>query len=196
MLLYLYNMEVFMRKLIFLDTETTGLDPLKHEIIDIAMIIVTEDERTIYNTKIKPSRILDANLKALEINGYTTDKWEAAPDMAECIHDIQKHLQDGYIIGYNPQFDVGFLEAAFKEYKLNVPRMRSIDLMALSFYFLSPLGLKSLSLDSVRKFLGISTHNAHTALKDAWDCMHLWQVYKKWKIWHSVWYYFRNRVIK
>ncbi len=182
------------KKIIFLDTETTGLDPKKHEIIDIAMIILTADERIVYNTKIKPSRIIDADIKALEVNGYTDDKWSKAPDMAECIHEIHKHLMDAYIIGYNPQFDVGFLENTLREYGLAVPRLRCIDLMALSFYFLMPLGIKSLSLDSVRKFLGISPQHAHTALKDAWDCMYLWQKYKKWKIWDSWWYYFKNRL--
>lgn len=86
---------------IWVDTETTGLDPNKHEIIEIAILresvlpggggAIVES----WSTKIAPTRIEDAEPKALEVNGYDKERWAGAPTFAEVADDIAKRLPAG-----------------------------------------------------------------------------------------------------
>ena len=93
--------------LIFLDTETTGLDPSQgHEIIEIAIITrYSNGNEEVFHTKIKPQRINQAHPKALKVNGYNEKDWLEALPMEEAIKKIASRLQYGMIVGYNPYFD-------------------------------------------------------------------------------------------
>lgn len=165
--------------LIFLDTETTGLKP-EHgqEIIEIAIITeYSNGETEIWETKIKPQRINKAHPRALEVNGYNEMDWAEAMKMEDAIIEIYKRLQKGIVVGYNPNFDWGFITKAFEEYGLEVPyRVRCLDVMVLVWEHLRPKGLKYLSLDSVRDFLGWDKSGAHSALKDTEDTRKLYHL--------------------
>lgn len=166
---------------IFLDTETTGLDPLEgHEIIEIAIITEYSDgSEEIWETKIKPNRLHLAAPKALEINGYNEEDWLDAMPMSEAIYEIAKRLQGGLLIGYNPFFDWGFIKAALQEYNLEPSyRIRCIDVMVLVHEHLQPIGLKYLSLDAVRTFLSWEKEGSHSALKDTLDTKRLYYLLK------------------
>ena len=165
----------------FVDTETTGLDCFKHEIIEIAIITELGDGRIErWCTKVKPQRLLEASPKALEINGYTDEAWEDAPYMNEVIEIIQEKLRKGIIVGHNIPFDIGFIKEAYRrcgldpnDKKKGIARYK-IDTITLAHEHLQPMGMWFLGLDSIRKFLGWSRENAHTALKDAEDCRKLY----------------------
>lgn len=165
--------------LIFLDTETTGLDPSQgHEIIEIAIITrYSNGNEEVFHTKIKPQRINQAHPKALEVNGYNEKDWLEAITMEEAIKKIASRLQYGMIVGYNPYFDWRFIQAAMKEYGISPSwRIRCLDCMVLVYEHLRPSGLKYLSLDSVRDFLGWDKEGSHSALKDTRDCQRLWDL--------------------
>ena len=57
--------------LCFVDVETTGLDPVRHELIELAAVRV--DRHTLepldhVSVKVRPERLADADPKALEVN--------------------------------------------------------------------------------------------------------------------------------
>lgn len=171
----------------FIDTETTGLDCTKHEIIEIAIITEYGDGRLErWSTKVKPVRLLDASPKALEINGYNDADWEEAPYMNEVIEVIRDKLCQGTIVGHNVHFDVGFIRESYKRCGLDSSSRSNrigrhcVDTITLAHEHLQPMGITSLSLDSIRTFVGWSKENAHTALKDADDCRKLyWSLLRK-----------------
>ena len=165
--------------LIFLDTETTGLDPNQgHEIIEIAMITrYSTGKEEVFHTKIKPQRLRNAHPKALEVNGYNEKDWADAMKMEDAIIEISERLQYGLIVGYNPYFDWSFIKAAMYEYGIQPSwRIRALDCMVLAYEHLRPSGLRYLSLDAVRDFLGWEKEGAHSALKDTRDCIRLWDM--------------------
>jgi DNA polymerase-3 subunit epsilon len=72
----------------FIDIETTGLNLLKNEIIEIGCVLTTQNLEVIeeFELKIKPERIEDADPVALKVNHYSEKDWEAALDYKEAIN--------------------------------------------------------------------------------------------------------------
>ena len=105
---------------IFLDTETTGLDPLKHRILEIAFKIYDTDLKKVvqsYESVInQPAEVLaEASPESMQINGFTeglilTGKSEHAVS-AEVIEVLnQAKISEGkaVFICQNPSFDRSF----------------------------------------------------------------------------------------
>ena len=98
--------------LVFLDTETTGLDPLTEDIFEIALI--TEDGRE-HVWRIEPDEyvIADMHPKAAEVNRYHERikepgwTWDDPYDVGEELHGL---LQGQHLVGAVPDFDARFLE--------------------------------------------------------------------------------------
>jgi DNA polymerase III epsilon subunit-like protein len=164
-------------KYAIIDTETTGLDPRTSVVLEFAALIrehgVVLAE---YETKIKPTEqeIESAHPKALEVNGYTEENWANAPTMSEVAYDIITLLDGCVLVGHNVGFDEAILKAHFASHgiKERIP-YHKIDTVTLAYEHLTPLGLKSVSLDRVRDFLGWSKDGAHTAMKDVYDTANL-----------------------
>lgn len=165
----------------YLDTETTGLDPSKHEIIELAIVVeeIPDDPNEVgkiiqkWIRKIRPMHIETAHPKALEVNGYTPEAWEGAATFAELAREIATMLASGSIlVGHNIKFDTRFLEAEFARLDLQVRiPYHQIDTITLAYAAWNWSGKgPGLSLDKLRNHLGIATEGAHSALKDTLDC--------------------------
>ena len=164
---------------IYIDTETTGLDPSTHEILEVA--VVRELCHAPYNEpgdithrwcrKIAPKHIETAEPVALKVNGYTADGWAGAVPFESVASDLLELLKGGTIIGHNPKFDTGFITAAFLAAGVE-PKFshRTIDTTTVAYMAWGLDGKLKLSLDNLRKHLGLSNEGAHTALQDALDC--------------------------
>jgi DNA polymerase-3 subunit epsilon len=79
----------------FIDLETTGLDPVKHEILQIGIVRVDARTLTIHSQielKVIPVRIIDAEAKALEVNGYREELWIDAVPLRDALMTIRPWL--------------------------------------------------------------------------------------------------------
>jgi DNA polymerase-3 subunit epsilon len=168
-----------MKPLAFVDTEFTGFDLEKHEVIEVA-IIRQEADGTLarWETRIKPQQIETADPEALEINGYADNPelWDDAPLFEEVASKILELLKGAIIVGHNPKMDQAFLQAGFTRRHLEdkVP-YHTIDTVTLAYEHLVPCGLDGLSLSRIREFLQIDKTGEHTAMKDADDAMYVYQ---------------------
>jgi len=164
---------------IYLDTETTGLDPSVHEVIEVAVVreevpypYTGPGEVTLkWSKKVAPQHIETASPEALKVNGYTPDAWAGALPFSDIAEELVWHLKGGVIIGHNPKFDTGFVTAELKRAGVE-PKIshRTIDTTTVAFMAWGLDGKLKLSLDSLRDHLGLSREGAHTALQDALDC--------------------------
>lgn len=164
---------------IYLDTETTGLDPTVNEVIEVA--VVREEVAYPYtqpgtitlmwSRKVAPWHLETASPEALKVNGYTPEKWVNAQPFSVIAGELVEHLKDGTIIGHNPKFDTGFIAAELKRagIEARIPH-RTIDTTTVAYMAWGLDGKLKLSLDSLRDHLGLSRDGAHTALQDALDC--------------------------
>ena len=168
------------RPLAFIDTETTGLDPSVHEVIEVAVVKEHQDGRLEkFHSLIRPKNIGAAHPKALEVNGYNKapERWEEAPYIEHVARDLAAILKGCVIVGHNVGFDVDFLQADFEKegLKYRLP-YHTVDTVTLAYEHLVPCGLESLSMDKIRRFLQWSTEGAHTAMKDAQDARRLYHL--------------------
>ena len=170
-----------MRKYIVIDTETTGLDPKKHEMLSLGAIVMIDGVITeTMDIKIRAD-ISKADSKALEVNGYSERRWKYAVSSFRgfcLIRDFFYRHQDGVLVGHNVQFDIKFLRALSARWQsddngLILMPYPYIDTMDLARASLAPYGLQSVSLDKICEFLGWERRAAHTALSDCEDCIKL-----------------------
>ena len=95
---------------IFLDTETTGLDPNQgHRVIEIAAVEMSNRQLTNnhYHTYLNPERDIDS--AAQEVHGITLDFLQDKPLFNDISNDFLSFIKDAEIIIHNAPFDVGFL---------------------------------------------------------------------------------------
>jgi len=156
---------------VWLDTETTGLNPNLNDIIEIAIIRVENDgSEKVMHLFINVERPDNARPRALEINGYTPEKWaeRGALDGAEAWRQIAESgiLEEAIIAGQNVRFDAAFINASFERHGIE-SRMdyHLYDTCTLALEHLRPW-VTSISLVPLCVALGVPVVDAHTALAD------------------------------
>jgi DNA polymerase III alpha subunit (gram-positive type) len=164
--------------LAFIDIETTGLDPLAHEVIEFAAICRNKEgsEFKTAEFKIKPEHIEAASPQALEVNGYTPEAWAGALSQKEGAEKMASVISGCILVGHNVSFDLSFIQATVhrqlgQEALSDLGRTRFVDTATLAHEHLGPCGLDRLSLKNVCDFIGVSNEGAHTALVDVRRCM-------------------------
>jgi DNA polymerase-3 subunit epsilon len=97
---------------VFLDTETTGLDPNQgHRIIEIAAVEFNNRQSTNkkYHSYINPEREIDA--AAEEVHGLSLEFLQDKPFFQDVAQDFLNFIQGAELIIHNAPFDVGFINA-------------------------------------------------------------------------------------
>lgn len=95
---------------IFLDTETTGLDPAQgHRIIEIAAVEVINRRLTNnhFHVYLNPDREID--LGAQQVHGISLEFLQDKPRFPDVVEDFLAFVDGGEVIIHNAPFDVGFL---------------------------------------------------------------------------------------
>lgn len=164
-------------KPLFIDIETTGLDPYSHEIIELAAIQTDDQfvEQQVYEVKIRPLHLNTAHPKALEVNGYNEFEWRNAMSLREALEGLLPYLDQALVFGHNVQFDWKFITLGFKRLGLSPPTTM-LPFQADSMHLADELikdGLYSgrRSLTTLCKHFGIVNDNPHRALGDARACL-------------------------
>ncbi len=172
--------------ILVLDTETTGLQPKKHEIIEIAMVsyFINDDGEWFlhkkFEEKIKPQRIEDAEPVALEVNGYSEENWQNAKPFSKVLPDIKDIIEKSdLLLGQNLYFDLRFIQSEIKraDENQNIDYPPYIDTKSMADPLVSQGWLDSSRLDYLCERLKIDfSGRAHTALV---DCERTFEVFQK-----------------
>jgi len=150
-----------------LDTETTGLDPLRGDrVIEIACIELANLMPTgrTFHTLLDPER--DVPEESTRVHGFTAEMLRGKPKFPEMAEAFLGFLGDAPIVAHNAPFDFGFLDAELVRAKRGpLDRARMIDSLALAKKRF--LGMPN-SLDALCRRFGIdnSMRTSHNALLD------------------------------
>jgi len=114
---------------IFLDTETTGLDPNQgHRIIEIAAVEMNNRQLTTnyYHSYLNPGRNIDP--AAQEVHGITLEFLQDKPTFKDIAADFLSFIKDSEIIIHNAPFDVGFLNMELGKISFDELEMHSVSI--------------------------------------------------------------------
>lgn len=158
----------------FIDTETTGLDLLEHEIIDIAALkLEYKDSQFVelarFESKIKPKYIDRASPVALKINGYSEKKWEKSVPFDKIASTLKYLIETSdYLIGQNLIFDYRFINKAFVQAEIKKPKYpQYFDTKWMAEQLVHDKKIKRSSLDFLCEHYQIQDHGRpHTAMAD------------------------------
>lgn len=103
-----------MRRIVVLDTETTGLEPeLGHRVIEVGAIELVERRPSgkRFHEYLNPDRAIDA--EAQQVHGIAVDFLADKPRFADIADELLAFLRDAEVVIHNAPFDVGFLDAEF-----------------------------------------------------------------------------------
>lgn len=130
---------------VFIDTETTGLDTVRHEVIEVSWATDTSEVRTM----VVPHSITDADPAALEVNRYFERGLDKAPTAtSRKIETFWSYLNGVTLVGANPTFDRSFLNVLFTSQRLRPDpwHHRSLDVESMAAVVLrntKPVGLRA-----------------------------------------------------
>jgi len=153
---------------IVLDTETTGLDPLKGDrIVEIGCVEIQNHIATgrIFQVYLNPER--DMPSEAAMVHGLTDEFLADKPVFAEKVDDFLAFIGDTMLVIHNASFDMSFINAELTRcgYK-RLPIERATDTVALARKMF-PGAPASLDALCKRFSVDASGRKMHGALLDA-----------------------------
>jgi len=145
------------------DIETTGGQPAKDRITEIAIIL--HDGKNVikeFSTLVNPYCNIPYNI--IRITGITNEMVKDAPGFHEIAKDIVEITEGAVFVAHSVNFDYGFVKAAFANLGYNFQRktLCTVRLSRSTF-----AGLPSYSLGNLCKSLNIEIKDRHRALGDA-----------------------------
>ena len=150
-------------KYIAFDIETTGLDPMYDEIIEIGAIkIENGKEIETFNTLIKPEYEIDEFIT--ELTGITNEMLKNAPPIDEVLPKFMTFIKDSIILGHNVNFDINFIYDNLINEDMYPITNDFVDTLRLSRRLLPEL--KHHRLSDLANYYKIDTTGSHRSLKD------------------------------
>ena len=149
-----------MDQFVVLDLETTGINPHKDKIIEIAAIKFVNFEpvkgiQSLVNPRIPlPTAITN-------LTGITQNELDAAPSWSDIQDEVLDFIDGQLLVGHNLRcFDIRFINAAMG-FELPNPILDTLDYSRFVFP-----RLPSHKLSYLKTVLGINVENSHRALDD------------------------------
>ena len=165
-------------KILFIDTETGGLDAKKHSLLTVALavyedgIIIDEKEWLIkHRDYVVTPKALEVNrIDIIEHDAIAVDSYIVNTQIIKFLDNFD-FKEKPVIAGHNVEFDNGFMVELFnsnnKSWNKYVSH-RKLDTCSLINYLIitGKIDLKSASLEESIKYFKIETEARHTAKHD------------------------------
>lgn len=146
----------------FVDVETTGLDPERDRVCEVAVLVSTGRQVVRqYHTLVNPGRPIP--IEVTRINSITDAMVEFSPRFPEIAAPVAAALEGTVAVCHNAPFDTAFLQAEFARAGGRFPRIPVMDTLALArrhFRFASN------NLGAISKAIGVEPKGWHRAFND------------------------------
>lgn len=171
------------RDLVFIDTETTGLNPELHEILDLAAVRVRADfsrEVGIVSRLTIPMHLEIAEPKALEVNRYNPREWEAhGVHVRVALYEFAQLMgapEEVVVVGHNPHFDWEMMRAAYRRESIAMPEAKYlIDTASIAWPLVVRGMLDRLSLETICLRYNVANDGSHRAMTDVRRTMRVYR---------------------
>lgn len=157
------SLSFFPEDYVVLDIETTGLSPVKNEIIELSALRVESGEiKEEFSTLVKPIGYLSPYITRL--TGISKEMLCYAPYIDDALLHFMEFISNSVVIGHNVTFDINFISQKLKECHNVSFENDYIDTLKLARRFLPQLPSKKLGL--VAAHFNFNTDGMHRGLKD------------------------------
>lgn len=161
----------FEEEIAFLDLETTGFDPLRDEIIEMAVVVRRGlDEVGRYTTLVRPRRPVPR--ETTQLTGIDDAMVAASPPVESALGRLVALIGARPMVAHNAAFDRGFLEAA----GAGVARLPGAWLDSLALARIALPRLRSHRLCDLVTAFGLDGGCGHRAADDTDALAALWRV--------------------
>ncbi|MBY6091194.1 3'-5' exonuclease [Pseudooceanicola sp. 502str34] len=158
-----------LRQLIYvvMDTETTGLIPMRDDIVQIGAIRIVNGQCVpgeVVDTLVDPARPIPPG--ATRVHGISNAMVHGAPTIPEAVARLHRFCRGAVIVAHNAPFDMAFLHryGARQDLKFDHPVLDTVLLSAILFGASAPHTLDALA---GRLDIEILDRDRHTAMGDA-----------------------------
>jgi len=115
------------KKLIVLDTETTGLEVDQgHRIVEVGAVALADRKRTDlhFHSYLNPQRSIDE--EAEKVHGLSMERLATEPEFSEIAESFLEFVEGSILVIHNAAFDLGFLNAELKRASSQYPALEEI----------------------------------------------------------------------
>ncbi len=115
------------KKLIVLDTETTGLEVDQgHRIVEVGAVALADRKRTDlhFHSYLNPQRSIDE--EAEKVHGLSIERLSSEPEFSEIAESFLEFVEGSILVIHNAPFDLGFLNAELKRASSQYPALEEI----------------------------------------------------------------------
>lgn len=153
------------------DLETTGLDPVANEIIEIGAIKTENGEaKDIYNKLIIPDSAISAEIT--RITGITQEMVEGCPKIGSILDEFLKFIGDSTLIVHNADFDISFIKEALKKAKKDDLKNAVVCTLKTARALLP--NLENHKLHTIAHYFNIPISARHRAIGDCEATLQVW----------------------
>ena len=155
-----------LQEFVVLDVETTGLQPSRQRIIEIAISRFSDGGVAHHwESLCHPERQIPAYI--VKLTGIDDDLIAGAPRFESLADAVAELIADAVVVGHNVEFDLGFLNAELKRVGRAPVVNDRVDTLALASKIVP--GLRKPTLRAVAERLGVASaaKNRHRAGPDA-----------------------------
>jgi DNA polymerase-3 subunit epsilon len=159
------------KEFIVLDTETSGLDVKKDEILSIGAVKIKDNKiltSQTFEVYIKPSKKIDS--QSIKIHGIRDDDLKHAKKSEDAIKEFLHFIGNRTLVGYYLEFDIEMINKYLKKLLgITLPNS-SIEVSELYFdqkITLIPQGNIDLRFDTILQDCNLPNMGAHNAVNDA-----------------------------
>ncbi len=148
------------RPILFIDLEMTGLDVAKHEIVEIAALLVRQPDFAVtdsYYTKVTPGHPETGDPKSLKVINYSPKDWLDAIPLHQALNELAVLAPNCFLAGWCVQNEWDFLNHALEKEKIPYfYKHQLIEVFSLAYAeFYRDQEMKFINLPNVARKLGI-----------------------------------------
>jgi DNA polymerase-3 subunit epsilon len=151
---------------VVVDVETSGLNPRRHRVLQIALVTCYGDGRIIDSWSTYVHLGFLRRVGPRRIHGITRAILREAPHFAEVTAELQQRTAGATVVGHNVEFDWAFLAAEHRRARRPLPDVRLLDTLELS-RSADPERAQRHRLVDVAERAGLAFAHRHDALADA-----------------------------
>ncbi len=149
---------------ICLDCESTGLDPQKDRMIEIAVARFTFDQiLQTFESLVDPE--CEIPKVSQDIHNISSEMLQGKPKALQILPEVLKLIDGHILVGHGIGFDIALIAAEAKRHQIptNIEKQRFIDTLRMArLYGESPIN----SLERLRQHFNIEPEGAHRAMSD------------------------------